>query len=54
MRFTDIDVEGIVTLQLLGPGLNQLDHLMNIINEAYEVREPFYMYMYVCMDFELC
>ena len=39
MKFTDIDVDGIVTLQLVGPGLNQLDHLMNIINETYEVSD---------------
>ena len=37
VKFTDIDMDGIVTVQLHGPGLNQLEHLMTIINETYEV-----------------
>ena len=37
VKFTDIDVDGVVTVQLPGPGLSQLEYLMNIINEQYEV-----------------
>ncbi len=35
VKLTDIDVEGVVALQVQGPGLNQLQQLMTIINDTY-------------------
>ena len=37
VTLTDIYMDGVVTVQLVGPGLDQLEHLMTIINEAFEV-----------------
>ena len=39
MKFTDIDMDGSATVQLLGPGLNQLEHLMNNINQTYKASQ---------------
>ena len=35
VHLTDIDMEGVVILQVQGPGLNQLQQLMTIINDTY-------------------
>ena len=48
MKFTDIDMNGDVTIQLVGPGLDQLEHLMTIINEAYEV--GWSLHVHVCIE----
>ena len=35
VKLTDVDEDGVVSLQLIGPGLNCLQQLMNEINNAY-------------------
>ncbi len=35
VELTDIDLEGVIALQVQGPGLNQLQQLMAIINNVY-------------------
>ncbi len=35
VKLTDIDLEGVIALQVQGPGLNQLQQLMTIINDTY-------------------
>ncbi len=35
VKLTDIDLEGVIALQVQGPGLNQLQQLMAIINNVY-------------------
>ena len=35
VNLTDIELDGVVILQVQGPGLNQLQQLMTIINDTY-------------------
>ena len=40
---TDIDEDGIVTVQVCGPGVNQLQRLMTLINDKYKVSRCYYV-----------
>lgn len=35
VRLTDVDEDGIISMQLEGLGLNRLQQLMTLINETY-------------------
>ena len=35
VTLTDVDEDGVISIQLMGPGLNRLQQLMNEINDAY-------------------
>ena len=35
VTLTDVDEDGVISIQLMGPGVNRLQQLMNEINDAY-------------------
>ena len=39
VTLTDVDEDGVATIQLQGPGLNRLQQLMTTINELYKVNQ---------------
>ena len=53
VTLTDVDEDGVISIQLMGPGLNRLQQLMNEINDAYSKVTAdcdYAIVLYLCLE----